>query len=127
MRRNAQRTLYIPGIIRFEKTKQKKLLYFRPAYIEKPKFVTSVPNSPTPETAKIEIQSMISLFTVSAKPARCESDKDCLKGQAKCIRRECRCTNKYAFGDGKAKCESRYISFMTNNFPLFLKGPKRLF
>lgn len=50
MRQNAQRTLYIPGIIRFEK---KKLLYIGPAYIEKPKFVTSVPNSLTPETAKI--------------------------------------------------------------------------
>lgn len=73
------------------------------------------------------MQSMFSLLIVSAKPARCESDKDCLKGQAKCIHRECRCTNKYAFGDGKAKCESRYISLITNNFPLFLKGPKRLF
>ncbi|XP_078372573.1 uncharacterized protein LOC144656204 isoform X2 [Oculina patagonica] len=39
------------------------------------------------------------------EPAKCESDEDCLKGQAKCIRRECHCTGKYAFGDGKTKCE----------------------
>lgn len=53
------------------------------------------------------IGSNISLFIVSAEPAKCETDKDCLKEQAKCIRRECHCTEKYAFGDGKTKCESK--------------------
>ncbi|XP_029196831.2 tenascin-like [Acropora millepora] len=39
------------------------------------------------------------------EPARCNSDKDCLAKQAKCIRRECHCVKKFAFGDGKTKCE----------------------
>ncbi|KAJ7393561.1 hypothetical protein OS493_006546 [Desmophyllum pertusum] len=38
-------------------------------------------------------------------PAKCESDRDCLKGKAKCIRRECHCTSATAYGDGKTKCE----------------------
>ncbi|CAH3192723.1 unnamed protein product, partial [Porites evermanni] len=40
------------------------------------------------------------------EPAKCNSDKDCLQGQAKCIRRECHCVNNLAFGDGKTKCEA---------------------
>ena len=60
------------------------------------------------------------MFLVLAAPAICESDKDCLKGQAKCVRRECHCTDKYAFGDGKTKCESKY-KFSEKR--LFQKGP----
>ena len=48
---------------------------------------------------------------VSAIPARCESDNDCLKGKAKCVRRECHCIEKYGYGDGKAKCDSKYEVF----------------
>ncbi|KAJ7393554.1 hypothetical protein OS493_006539 [Desmophyllum pertusum] len=38
-------------------------------------------------------------------PAKCESDRDCLRGKARCIRRECHCKSSTAFGDGKRKCE----------------------
>lgn len=48
---------------------------------------------------------------VSAKPARCESDKDCLQGKAKCLRRECHCTDYYDVGDGKNNCDSKYENF----------------
>ena len=48
---------------------------------------------------------------VSAIPARCKSDNDCLKGKAKCVRRECHCIDKYGYGDGKAKCDSKYEVF----------------
>ena len=65
-------------------------------------------------------------FIVSAVPARCESDKDCLKGQARCNDQKCHCNNKYATGDGKSKCESKYISLLTNTLPPY-KGLKRLF
>ena len=59
---------------------------------------------------------------ISAKPARCESDNDCLKGKAKCVRRECQCIDKYGYGDGKAKCDSKYKIFcMEFLFPI----PKR--
>ncbi|KAL9971372.1 hypothetical protein ACROYT_G023891 [Oculina patagonica] len=37
--------------------------------------------------------------------ASCESDKDCLKGDAVCIRRECHCVEPYAFGDGQIACQ----------------------
>ena len=56
---------------------------------------------------------------VSAKPASCESDKDCLKGKAKCVQRECRCIAKYGYGDGKIKCEGKYEIFRTISFPLY--------
>ena len=49
---------------------------------------------------------------VSAKPASCESDKDCLKGKAKCVRRECQCKDTNGYGDGKAKCDSKYEIFV---------------
>ena len=48
---------------------------------------------------------------LAAEPARCNSDKDCLAGQAKCIRRECHCVKNLAFGDGKTKCERKHLSF----------------
>ncbi|KAJ7393558.1 Nidogen-2 [Desmophyllum pertusum] len=38
-------------------------------------------------------------------PAKCESDRDCLRGKAKCIQRECHCKSSTAYGDGKSKCE----------------------
>ena len=54
---------------------------------------------------------------VSAKPASCESDKDCLKGKAKCVRRKCHCIS--TFGDGKSKCNSKYKIFRAISFLLF--------
>ncbi|XP_078374223.1 uncharacterized protein LOC144657748 [Oculina patagonica] len=39
------------------------------------------------------------------EPGSCETDNDCLIGQAKCLRRECHCTGEYDFGDGKTNCE----------------------
>ena len=48
---------------------------------------------------------------VLAEPASCESDKDCLKGKAKCIRRECHCIGDYDFGDGKTQCDSKCKTF----------------
>ncbi|XP_022789594.1 tenascin-like [Stylophora pistillata] len=69
-------------------------------------------------TRRLQIVSLMFLvmvfFTGAAKgnnlvtypePASCDSDIDCLKGKARCIRRECHCIDKFAFGDGKAKCE----------------------
>ena len=59
---------------------------------------------------------------VSAKPAICDNDNDCLKGKAKCVRRECHCIDKYGYGDGKAKCDSKYeVFFVGNSFLLFHK------
>ena len=59
---------------------------------------------------------------VSAKPASCESDKDCLKEKAKCVRRECQCKDKYDYGDGKTKCDSKYKIFCSEFLSLL---PKR--
>ena len=56
---------------------------------------------------------------VSVKPASCESDKDCLKGKAKCIQRECRCIATYGYGDGRFKCTSKYKIFRTTSFLLY--------
>ena len=65
--------------------------------------------------------SKFSLFIFSAAPAKCESDRDCLKGKAKCIRRECHCTSATAYGDGKTKCERKYKSTNCSHikFPRF--------
>lgn len=60
-------------------------------------------------------------MVVSAAPAYCESDRDCLKGKAKCLRRECHCTDKYAFGDGKKKCERKCASCLLKRFLLYQK------
>ena len=51
---------------------------------------------------------ILRLNVISAEPLNCESDKDCLKGKAKCVRRECQCTDENAFGDGQDTCLSKY-------------------
>ena len=56
---------------------------------------------------------------VSAEPAGCKSDKDCLKGKAKCIQQKCQCIAKYGYGDGKFKCARKYKIFRTISFLLY--------
>lgn len=55
------------------------------AYGEKPKFVTSFSWDLKRSNYINAIHEFIA-YSASAKPASCESDKDCLKEQAKCIR-----------------------------------------
>lgn len=63
------------------------------------------------------------LVCFSARQKKCESDKDCLKGKAKCVRRLCQCTEKYEFGDGLNSCESgKYKNFCNNPLSMFLKN-----
>ena len=61
---------------------------------------------------------------VSAKPASCESDKDCLKGKAKCVRLKCHCIS--TFGDGKSKCNSKYTQYEKTALLLFKATVKLL-
>lgn len=65
----------------------------------------------SPVTHTFYANSNISNF-VSAEAANCEYDRDCLRGKAKCIRRECHCIGDYDYGDGKTKCDSKYKTFL---------------
>jgi len=58
------------------------------------------------------------LYLLTAEPAKCESDKDCFKGRARCIRKECHCTGHFV-GDGKKKCDRK--SVMSSNFHLLIQ------
>ena len=59
--------------------------------------------------------TFLSFCIVLAEPAPCESDKDCLKGKAKCVRLECHCTEKLAIGDGKTECKGNFLYLNMNN------------
>ena len=63
------------------------------------------------------IQSVL-VYLSTAEPAKCESDEDCFKGRAKCIRKECHCTGHFV-GDGKTKCDRK--SVVPSNFYLLIQ------
>ena len=64
------------------------------------------------------MQGLPFLYLLTAEPAKCESDEDCFKGRARCIRKECHCTGHFV-GDGKTKCDRK--SVMPSNFYLLIQ------
>lgn len=80
-------------------------------------------------TASIELRSLLCVLNVhlfffffSAAPAICEYDIDCLRGKAKCVRRECHCTGRFDYGDGKENCDRKYKSFCSKALSGVLKN-----